>query len=708
METQIKPRNGRRYLAEGMLSASAVMLVFSLCYMSLGSVSRSVIISGVSALILIILGPVLHSRMMPLFAAAALVLVMLYSVFCMSPVLSLDGKTGTFVLQCRQCVTSGYGNETVDCILLGVNGKRVNNAKATLVLSDISHETFMSGDRVTVTGKISVSRGRGKLSRGCMINLIQSGELRTETSAQDSILCMAERFSYRVANYIRSIFPEKEASLLCALLCGDKSGFSSADKSMYSRAGVSHITAVSGMHMSVIIMLFTLILPKKAAVCLSVAGSLAFAAFAGFSPSVIRALIMSGIASAAFLLNRDYDRLTALLCAAVVIAARCPFYLLNLSFILSFSGTLGIILFSQPLLKWLTRGRQPKRIFERIIYSAASAVSVTLAAQVFTFPVSLYFFPCVSLVSALSNLLIGWAVAPAMLAGAAGTALCYLIPAAEEIIVGFASLPLKYINYISGLLGGRFSAVVSANDPYVVFAALFIAAICLLLYFRIICPKVFIAAFCTACLLSSVFSLSESGPRISIWGENGLCSISVGGRDKALLINAPAAYGGRIFAENFCAASGKADIILTKSSYSLFGGIAPEMCADIYSPESISGMNTLICTQDGVLRSSDYAAELLHADSGALAVRIVARRISVLDISALSPYDTLPAIPQTDILVINSDFAETPAVLSAVCASLRPSAVLVTGRSDMSIKELERLCSCTAIRLDDAGTVNIR
>lgn len=123
---------------------------------------------------------------------------------------------------------------------------------------------------------------------------------------------------------------------------------------MMEGAGLVHILAVSGIHISLMALSCTKFLevfrlPKryiKILVLLSVWG---YVALAQFSPSAVRAGIMASIASLGWLLQRDSDNLCALAAAAMGIVAVSPFALYSVSFQLSFVVTLGIILCTSPL-----------------------------------------------------------------------------------------------------------------------------------------------------------------------------------------------------------------------------------------------------------------------------------------------------------------------------------------------------------------------
>ena len=192
------------------------------------------------------------------------------------------------------------------------------------------------------------------------------------------------------------------ASYAKALLIGDTSGLSEAFRGDMSALGISHILAVSGMHMSIISLIVTFIAERmrssrKIKSALIIVGAVVFAAIAGFSPSVTRAAIMLVIGMLAVFFGGKSDALTSLMLSCAIICGISCEKALSCSMLLSFFATLGIVLCALYA-ENAARGRlyrsrigDMKRsyaIVRRVLFS----MLVTLAATLFTVPVlSLYF-----------------------------------------------------------------------------------------------------------------------------------------------------------------------------------------------------------------------------------------------------------------------------------------------------------------------------
>lgn len=132
--------------------------------------------------------------------------------------------------------------------------------------------------------------------------------------------------------------------IFCAILTGDKSYLSEETKSLYSAGGISHILAVSGLHISLMGMgLFSMLKkyagPYKSA-AISSAAMLLYCIMCGLSVSCVRAVAMFTVRMAAYFTGKTYDMLSALSLAALIVLSANPFYITNSAFIFSFTAML--------------------------------------------------------------------------------------------------------------------------------------------------------------------------------------------------------------------------------------------------------------------------------------------------------------------------------------------------------------------------------
>lgn len=200
--------------------------------------------------------------------------------------------------------------------------------------------------------------------------------------------------------------PEREAGLLNAILFGDRSGMTDADERNLRKAGLSHMAAVSGMHVGFLAMFFCIAFGRRFGSILSIAAVLIFIPMAGASPSVIRAAIMYILLTISFLRCEDVEALNSLAFALAILLLLNPYAIVSASLLLSFGATLGLLLFSGKLQALLMKPFFSKnKLVRKPAGAIVSVVSCSLSVMVFTTPILLAMFGYVTVLSPLANLL---------------------------------------------------------------------------------------------------------------------------------------------------------------------------------------------------------------------------------------------------------------------------------------------------------------
>lgn len=229
-------------------------------------------------------------------------------------------------------------------------------------------------------------------------------------------LLWKEKILQRCAQF----FPADTVAFQKALLTGDKTELYD-DYELYtalSRAGLTHVVAVSGMHVSFLVGFLSMLLPNRRLLALlALPFLLLFAALTGFTPSVCRAVFMQFVLLLAPFVRREADSLTSLALALALLLCVNPCCIAGVSLQLSFSCTAGILLCAEPLRERLTAFLPKRGILSRTLRAMLSAVAVSLAALAFTLPLMALHFGSVSLVSPLSNALCLWLVSLLFLGG---------------------------------------------------------------------------------------------------------------------------------------------------------------------------------------------------------------------------------------------------------------------------------------------------
>ncbi len=238
-----------------------------------------------------------------------------------------------------------------------------------------------------------------------------------------SIIFLPAKAKKAALNHIKSCFPSDTAAFAKALLLGDTSDLSYETDTALKGSGIRHVVAVSGLHVSALFGAVYFVFRRKRLLTLLISAPLLFffAAVTGFSPSVTRAVLMSTLMALGAVINREYDGLTSLSFACLVMLFLNPFVIYSVSFQLSVLSVAGILIASPPCRARMMdafRAADRKGNGAKILRTAASSISVSAGAMLFTAPLCAYYFQCVSLIGMAANLLIIWVI-PLLFCGTA-------------------------------------------------------------------------------------------------------------------------------------------------------------------------------------------------------------------------------------------------------------------------------------------------
>jgi len=199
----------------------------------------------------------------------------------------------------------------------------------------------------------------------------------------------------------------QELAVSEALLLGQSSDIDPGLLASYSASGTLHVLSVSGMHVALVfVVLLKLLAPlekKKRTRWISFAIQFFviwfYAFMTGMSPSVLRSVMMLSVIITGNMINRKGHLLNTLAASAIILLVGNPMLLKDAGFLLSYCAVAGIVLVQPLIEKWWT----PRSRFIKPVWSL---ISVTLAAQIFTFPLGLYFFQQFPTWFLLSNLVV--------------------------------------------------------------------------------------------------------------------------------------------------------------------------------------------------------------------------------------------------------------------------------------------------------------
>lgn len=213
-------------------------------------------------------------------------------------------------------------------------------------------------------------------------------------------------FIHNIQKYIRDTIngtlTDEEGNLLLAILLGDKDKLSEDIQESFKTSNLSHMLAVSGAHVSYIILGLTYVLQnsiigKKNGKIVCIIFLLAFMAITNFTPSVTRACIMAILTLFSSIIYRKSDVYTNISVAALITLIFNPYSLLDLGFQLSYGGTIGIIIFIKRI--------QEKKSNSKVINYIKQMALVSIYANIIIIPIMMYHFNTVSLTFIISNIM---------------------------------------------------------------------------------------------------------------------------------------------------------------------------------------------------------------------------------------------------------------------------------------------------------------
>lgn len=237
-------------------------------------------------------------------------------------------------------------------------------------------------------------------------NLLQQGQ----GNLLYSLLYM---FRLRALDLVYKLYPDPEASLLAGIVLGVQSGIHEDVQEAFRLTGTSHIIVISGFNITVISGLFTLLFSRllgkgKGAVVAAI-GIIIYTLLVGANAAVLRAAALGLFSLLGVQLGRRQVGLNSLAIVAAVMAMLTPSILWDVSFQLSFAATLGIMLYAEPMTNWfvktVSRYISPIQA-EKFAGPVSAYFLLTLAAQITTLPLIVYYFQRISITSLIANPLI--------------------------------------------------------------------------------------------------------------------------------------------------------------------------------------------------------------------------------------------------------------------------------------------------------------
>ena len=331
-----------------------------------------------------------------------------------------------------------------------------------------------------------------------------------------------EKFKEKVKSVLYDNLSYDNASLAYACIFGDNAVLNKNIYDLFAKSGTAHIIAVSGINIAVLITVFMFLfnlckLKKKYSFIILCVILLIYSYLCGFAPSVVRSSLMGLTFIFASIIGERNDNLSSLSLAGIIILLFKPLMAFDLGFQLSFASCLGIFLLMPSF----------QKLFRKIKFSNkfTDSISLTLAAQIGTFPILLHSFEKMSFLSLLANLII----VPLFEFVFIFTLICLLFNFifGLEFLFFLPNIILKFIMLISNFFGSFNVAMISTEGMSVICNVLFYLIVFGVSKFLMLKHKFkFALIIITAFIFAFSFFLSKMP---SVFNENTIINLNNSG-----------------------------------------------------------------------------------------------------------------------------------------------------------------------------------
>ncbi len=404
-----------------------------------------------------------------------------------------DGKTGGQTGTVVSVSTNSYD--------ISVISSTANVPKGTLLRVYTDSDASV-GDTVAFSGKLRFA--------GSKSSMISSG-VKLYASSYDFSVINTDTgpiytFRSNVIKALESSFEKQHSDFIKAITLNDKTDLSAERYDMYRIAGAAAYFSVSGLHVTCVVMIFMSLLKyfnvsKHVRGTLSALLALLYGFVVGFSPSVMRSVIMLLVIIAVQLAMSESDSITSLFLALGVLLLHNPYSFASVSLQLSFSATFGAIYTANTF----TYGGNKKKIKSFLFGFLVLPVIISIGCFAFTLPFVFLSFDVISLMLIFSNIWLSIIFTPllplALIAALFGALHIPIIPILKQPIVFL----IDSFDFICERMSTGFRLVIPNGNFFATTAAVIAVVTILIIFFSK--DKIRKTAFCLAfVLITSVLS----------------------------------------------------------------------------------------------------------------------------------------------------------------------------------------------------------
>lgn len=386
-----------------------------------------------------------------------------------------------------------------------------NNKKIKLYITTNKNVNLEYGDKITFTGtytKPEVQRNyKGfdyseYLKQLKIYGTIKSSKIEIIDKKQaNKIFQLSNEIATKIKSDTKSILDYETSSILLGLILGDKTDIDEETQENFRNASMSHILAVSGMHVTYVILginlAFKNLIGKRNTNILSIFILIIYMFITNFSPSITRAGIMGIIMIFSKLIYRKNDIYTSMSISLLLILIYNPFLIKNLGLQLSYGGVIGIVIFNKSILKFLKNIKVKNKIYkykirpkiQKYLDKIKEIISVSISVQIFILPIILYNLNTFNPYFLISNLVLSFAIGPIVILGFLFIVIILLNNSVAKIIAPVIQTGIKTLIFISNVGKVPFSKIYIATPRLFSILIYYLLLIVLFLVYNIYSSK---------------------------------------------------------------------------------------------------------------------------------------------------------------------------------------------------------------------------
>ncbi len=290
-------------------------------------------------------------------------------------------------------------------------------------------------------------------------------------NSNNPIFTFANNINLKIKENINKLIPEKYSAIFTGLILGDTSKVEEEVNDDFKIANISHVLAISGMHITYIVIGIELLLKrgigKRKTRIITIIILVMYVFITGFMPSVVRSSIMGIIMLISKLIHRKNDIWTSISLSLLILLIYNPFLILNVGLQLSYLGTIGIVCFNKNVYNFLRKLKirnkkiryKINRKFILFMDKIKEMLSVTLSAQIVILPILLFNFNILGIYFFISNILVSIIIGPIIIVGFVCILISFISIEIAKILSIFMSVGIQILISISEISHLPFSKI---------------------------------------------------------------------------------------------------------------------------------------------------------------------------------------------------------------------------------------------------------